>query len=284
MIITGRMPACGSGRPRAPPRGGAGRSGRTARPGSGPFQPFPGISGRAFIQRAHTHAQDAHPLRRELVVRRLHARDATSHRAAGHRLPPRPASSAPAGRPAAPLVKAMIGGIDVRGCAAPRSGADWRGSPLPACGMRCTVVIRFRTESNGTSATRSKVRRDRPCGCRTPPRPAPARPSVGSPTAREVVAGVSGGPARRRCRARPRPAAGRASGISAPWSACAVRPRSSDRCPHPGAGEANAMVGDVDRGDRHAVLGQRAGLVRADHADRAQRLHRRAACGSAPGA
>ena len=138
---------------------------------------------------------------------------------------------------------------------------------------RCSVVISLRSDENGTSPTRGSARRarrtrGRPCAPRRAARLRSDRPAPIHRPSCSLHGGVVRAVGGRERALELRRAAHRRSGRRLPARDLAARARS----PSPLNDDAPARRDDDAH--RHLVLGQRAGLVRCDHARRAERLDR----------
>ena len=173
---------------------------------------------------------------------------------------PRRAGSPPRRRPAS--------------CCSGRAARRARPSRAPPS-RRCRVDRRHELQGRDRSGT----------GARAPP------PRVARPSRLRAARPPRAGPARsgRRCRPRRCPPAPSSALVHAA-SAAASRRSAAGGCATAcgAASQATAPAGVQTRGRPHAVLGERPGLVGADHRrraerlDRAQALHERAALGEAP--
>ena len=154
------------------------------------------------------------------------------------------------------------------------SGAPLHTTSTGPDGVRCAVVIRARTESKGSSATRGWAARTEAGSSPARAAAASRAASSGSPPAPQPAPSSVGGSKLRVVAQHPGHAAGRPAVPAAvhhrPWRTVArgVVARAGDdrlrrRSPQPLYG--------------HRALGQGAGLVRGDHGDRAQGLHGRQA-------
>ena len=212
-------------RRRPSPRGAAGRSGRPARgtraPASTASGSLPAGSVRPLAPRDRQHAQSfrGHALRRG------------EHRRAVQRF--------------------VAVGAGRRSCTA---AARFRARPsctaIAPAPVRCSVVMRLRSESNGSSWTRGAAASSAALSNPASAAAWNSAVSVGSPVTRPCAAAVRVvGQRQRREEAAHRLAARRGLPVAS----------------------RGARAMDLD--DAHPVLGQRAGLVRADARHRAQRLH-----------